>query len=292
MGTEFIIDAPHLMEALNDDGAVEILRQMQLRPAPMGTKALSELVAQPAAWVQSKVNLLCAAKLASAVRAGRGHRSIRYAAVPPPIRVLFREEHAEDAARLAEFVRVVRARVERRIAQVGSDEKPVGPAWSFDSLYLPVMTAEERDELISRVGRVVEFLGMLEERRTSRKRARPSDRQTAAPATQHVVEMRVRPLRAVLPAELGVEFFTGKSKTGKAMAGGGLVDSLAPRERQIARALADGLSRPQIAKMLGVSPSTVATLSTRIHRKLGVRSRAQLTRVMLAESASRASRGA
>jgi hypothetical protein len=31
MSTEFVIDAPHLMEALNDDGAAETLRQMQVR---------------------------------------------------------------------------------------------------------------------------------------------------------------------------------------------------------------------------------------------------------------------
>jgi DNA-binding CsgD family transcriptional regulator len=285
MGTEFIIDAPHLMEALNDDGAAEILRQMQLRAAPVGIKALSELVAQPADRVQAKIDLLCSARLVAAVRAGRGHRAIRYAAVAPPLRIRFREEHheehARDALRLAEFVRVMRARIERRIAEAETAGKPGGPAWSFDSLYLPVMSAKERDELISRVRRVTEYLGMLEERRGSRKSVfqRVGDR--AEPSTQHVVELRVRPLRSVLPPELGVEFFAGASEARKAMALGGSVASLSPRELQVTRALAEGLSRPQIAKMLGISLPTVATLSRRLYRKLGVRSRAQLTRTIL-----------
>jgi DNA-binding CsgD family transcriptional regulator len=292
MGTEFIIDAPHLMEALNDDGAAEILRQMQLRATPMAVKALSELVAQPADRVQAKIDLLCSAKLVNAVRAGRGHRAIRYAAVAPPLRIRFREEHheehARDALRLAEFVRVVRARIERRIAEAETAGKPGGPAWSFDSLYLPVMSAKERDELISRVRRVTEYLGMLEERRGSRKSVfqRVGDR--AEPSTQHVVELRVRPLRSVLPPELGVEFFTGASEARKANARSGVLGSLAPRERQVAQALAEGLSRPQIARLLGISPATVVTISARIHRKLGVRSRAELTRVVLAEPAPRA----
>jgi DNA-binding CsgD family transcriptional regulator len=285
MGTEFIIDAPHLMEALNDDGAAEILRQMQLRAAPVGIKALSELVAQPADRVQAKIDLLCSARLVAAVRAGRGHRAIRYAAVAPPLRIRFREEHheehARDALRLAEFVRVVRARIERRIAEAETAGKPGGPAWSFDSLYLPVMSAKERDELISRVRRVTEYLGMLEERRGSRKSVRKRAGERVEPSTQHVFELRVRPLRAVLPPELSVEFFTGQSRARKALALGGSVASLSPRELQVTRALAEGLSRPQIAKMLGISLPTVATLSRRLYRKLGVRSRAQLTRMIL-----------
>lgn len=282
MSTEFVIDAPHLMEALNDDGAAETLRQMQVRSEPLSIKALSELVSQPVAWVQGKVNLLSSAKLVSTVRAGRGHRSIRYAAVPPPLRIRFRAGHPEDAVRLAEFVRALRARVERRIEEAGVAEKPIGPAWSFDSLYLPVMSAAERDELISRVRRVVDFLGMLEQRRGARRCARPPMRERAEPATQHVVELRVRPLLSILPAELAVEFFASKSGIGRTPAPVASAASLAPRELQVARALAEGLSRPQIASLLGVSPNTVVTLSARVYRKLGVRSRAQLTRTMLA----------
>jgi DNA-binding CsgD family transcriptional regulator len=284
MSTEFVIDAPNLMEALNDDGAAELLRLMQQRAAPSVIADLCRLVSRPAAWVQAKIDLLTAARLVSAVRAGRGHRSTRYAAVPPPIRIRFRGGHPEDAARLAEFVRVVRARVDRKIAEAGISEKPGGPAWSFDSLYLPVMSAKERDELISRIRRVIDFLAMLEQRRGSRRPARRTIAERTEPSTQHVVELRVRPLRSTLPAELAVEFFTSKPGATKATAPAASIASLAPRELQVARALADGLSRPQIAKLLGLSPNTVVTLSARVHRKLGVRSRAQLTRAMLAEA--------
>lgn len=284
MSTSFVIHAPHLMEALNDDGAAEILRQMQTHARPLSLKALSELAARPAAWVQAKINLLSAARLVRAVRAGGGHRSIRYAAVPPPLRIRFRGGDPEDARRLAEFVRTVRARVERRIADAGVAEPPGGPAWSFDSLYLPVISANERDELIARVRRVTDFLGMLEQRRASRKSARRPTVERAEPSTQHVVELRVRPLPSALPAELAVEFFASKSGIGKTPVPAASTASLAPRELQVARALADGLSRPQIATLLGVSPHTVVTLSTRVYRKLGVRSRAQLTRTMFAGS--------
>jgi len=51
---------------------------------------------------------------------------------------------------------------------------------------------------------------------------------------------------------------------------------LSPRERDIARLLGRGMSRPQIAAQLGLTPNTVASISKIIYRKLGVNSRAQL----------------
>jgi DNA-binding NarL/FixJ family response regulator len=57
--------------------------------------------------------------------------------------------------------------------------------------------------------------------------------------------------------------------------------SLAPREREVAEALAGGMTRPEIAQRLGLSRHTVATLSKRIYRKLCIRNRSELVRVMM-----------
>jgi DNA-binding NarL/FixJ family response regulator len=51
---------------------------------------------------------------------------------------------------------------------------------------------------------------------------------------------------------------------------------LSPRELEVARLLEGGLSRPDIARKLGLSAHTVASVSKSIYRKLGVRNRAQL----------------
>jgi DNA-binding NarL/FixJ family response regulator len=45
--------------------------------------------------------------------------------------------------------------------------------------------------------------------------------------------------------------------------------------------LAEGLSRPQIAKTLRLSLHTVCTQSAAIYRKLGVRTRAHLARAIV-----------
>jgi DNA-binding CsgD family transcriptional regulator len=54
------------------------------------------------------------------------------------------------------------------------------------------------------------------------------------------------------------------------------LDQLSPRERTVAVAMVDGRSRPEIAKELGVSINTVASIGKRVYAKLGVRRRAQL----------------
>jgi DNA-binding CsgD family transcriptional regulator len=50
---------------------------------------------------------------------------------------------------------------------------------------------------------------------------------------------------------------------------------LAPRELEIAKRLAAGESRPQVAQALGVSVNTIASATKRIYAKLGVRNRAE-----------------
>jgi DNA-binding CsgD family transcriptional regulator len=281
MRSDFSIEAPHVMEALNDDSAVEILRQLQVRSAALGLSELAELVSQPAELVRARLDLLCAAQLVKLVRAGRGHRWIRYAAAPPPIRIRYSGFVAEHAQQVREYTQRVHARVEQRIERIGIADACDRVQWSHQSLHAPVISIEERDELIERIQRVVDLLKILESRTAKRIPAHQLDAVPCQDTRQHVVEVRVRPLRGVLPPELDVEFITNEAQSLKAFTPRGPAAALPPREQQVARALAEGLGRPQIAAMLGISPHTVVTISARIYRKLGVRSRAQLAVAIL-----------
>jgi DNA-binding NarL/FixJ family response regulator len=66
------------------------------------------------------------------------------------------------------------------------------------------------------------------------------------------------------------------AKSGDAPAGKPGLRGLAPREREVAIELADGLSRKHVAERLGVSVHTVSTIARRIYRKLSVTSQAGL----------------
>jgi DNA-binding CsgD family transcriptional regulator len=52
---------------------------------------------------------------------------------------------------------------------------------------------------------------------------------------------------------------------------------LSPREREVAVGIVNGRSRGDIADRLGITASTVATLTKRLYRKLGVHSKSQLS---------------
>jgi two-component system, NarL family, response regulator NreC len=60
------------------------------------------------------------------------------------------------------------------------------------------------------------------------------------------------------------------------------VDKLSPREAEVLRMIAFGHTSVEIARMLHLSPRTIETHRTRIHRKLGIATRAELVRYALA----------
>jgi DNA-binding NarL/FixJ family response regulator len=57
--------------------------------------------------------------------------------------------------------------------------------------------------------------------------------------------------------------------------------ALTPRQREILALVASGLSTPDVAAQLGISPGTVKTHLTSIYKAIGVRNRVQATRYYL-----------
>jgi DNA-binding CsgD family transcriptional regulator len=274
---DFRIDESGLMDVLEDEGAAALLLCMQLHGSPLTLKALSQLASQPTEKVAKRIDMLRAVGLASAVRAGGSQRSIRYKAAPSPLRVYFDGTDAAQSRRVAGFSQKLRARLEAKIDAAGITESVGRGAWSSECLYLPLLSPEEMRELRARFGKVFEYLQLLEQRRWSQLVADRRAGRSVVGGLQHSVEVRVRPLRAPVMPELDIEFLTRNSSRPDGRVSRKSATQLTPRESQVARLLAEGWSRPRVAKMLGVTTFTVVALSGRIYRKLGVRSRAQLT---------------
>jgi len=89
-----------------------------------------------------------------------------------------------------------------------------------------------------------------------------------------------RPWASRAAAELAATGIRAVSSASRAA----LIDALTPQELQIARMVADGLNNSEAAAAMFLSRKTVETHLTRVYRKLGIRSRTDLTRVLMAES--------
>lgn len=90
-----------------------------------------------------------------------------------------------------------------------------------------------------------------------------------AAARDRFEELGARSWEARAAAELRA---TGMTRTGRGKAG----EALTPQELEVARLAATGLSNPQIASRLFLSPRTVSSHLYRVFPKLGITSRAEL----------------
>jgi DNA-binding CsgD family transcriptional regulator len=88
-----------------------------------------------------------------------------------------------------------------------------------------------------------------------------------------------RPWADRASCELAASGARGRRPAQDAFAG---LDELTPQELQIARAVAGGKNNGEVSAALFVSRKTVEAHLTRIYRKLGIHSRVELTRVLLA----------
>lgn len=66
-----------------------------------------------------------------------------------------------------------------------------------------------------------------------------------------------------------------------------LIDTLSPREREVAHLAHLGLTNKEIAAQLGLHESTIDTNMQRVFAKTGVRNRVELTRLVLGLSIDR-----
>ena len=98
-------------------------------------------------------------------------------------------------------------------------------------------------------------------------------------------EALLRALRGTQKGELAMSrrfaaravrhFVTAARRGRMAGAGGGVIDGLSPRENDVLRMLAEGLTDKEIAGALVISPRTVETHVSNVLHKLNVRNRAE-----------------
>ncbi len=197
-------------------------------------------------------------------------REPAYRAVADAIVVGFDPQSAQE---VAEVERIHRIMVEH--ARVRSDaaqrSRPMGSGGLRFSAYVPMQLSSSQLEELRRIMQLLHrFLETVGSGETISDPIEPQECNyqlmlelgRACPGLLPMAPIAFAPLHESPAIETRVRRFR--------------LDQLSPRERTVAVAMVDGRSRPEIAKELGVSINTVASIGKRVYAKLGVRRRAQL----------------
>jgi DNA-binding CsgD family transcriptional regulator len=249
-------------------GIFEVLRCFR-RPATLAE--LSAATRIPAARVAAMVDDLSGAGLVRTLPARAGRRQPSYEVTCQQFMIAFDTASRADAHAVrrhmdAATADLAKAVVDARATSVADAEGKV----AHESRGKFRLRPDQFQELRRRLHAVDEFINQIATDDTV-------DDPVGPLLCDHVIEIRVTPLpKPLLPMPW---ILAADRRTAPALARAAsesMATALSPRERQVALALAHGDSRPEIARRLGLSPHTVATVSKRIYAKLGVRRRAEL----------------
>jgi DNA-binding CsgD family transcriptional regulator len=283
---------PGLFDALCDVQAMGIWETLRGAASGLSAPEVAAELHLPLAHVQTTLDRLITLQLVRQRPAGRGRRSTTFCVTVPELRVSFADL---DPATFAElFARWHESRTNHfeLMLKHHAQREGVKPR-GFCASGWANMTMEERAKLSMLLDQIGSLMRNTARRKSPVRVATNGAASRAQAADMADVRMygllvRVVDLASEPLPQPNIKFTRGGAVQAS-MANGKARTGLAPRERQVAEAMAAGLSRPEIAKQLGLSPNTVVTMSGRVYRKLGVRNRAQLMRVIAHAELPRAS---
>jgi DNA-binding CsgD family transcriptional regulator len=278
--TDAPLDArqPGLLELIADPRAMTTWEAVRLHRRPVSAATLSAAMERELQDVQAQVDRLVVAGLLRAVPARRAHRSTRYAVTRQHLVVACDfEDEAIRARLLADRERLQGAYFEELLARHADHAADPRTSWRFGCWGTARVGVDDLRELARRVRAVTSFVELLSERR-----ATEAEDPLTASTPNHAISIRIEPLRGPVMSQPTIDMIPLGQVEQAAKTHQQVHARLSDRERQVAEALAQGLSRQDIARTLGVTLNTVGTLARRLYRKIGVRSRAQLAALVSA----------
>lgn len=265
---------------LCDRDAMVVWEAVRRRRHGASTAELAGSLALPLASVQRAVDALAALGMLRCRRAGRGRRVPTYRVAMSELRV---GVDGVPAAEIDAFARRLQRschEILERAAGPSDGARPNSQRWVLGFGHAR-LTAAEHSRIRSLIETICDIVHAARSREPDATQVgedgnvpRPNDAISA-----YGLLVRFDPLADVPPPHPRITLVHDGDGPGP-VSNGRL--PLSPRERQVAEALAVGMSRPVVAVRLGVSANTVATLSRRVYAKLGIRSRAELARALAA----------
>lgn len=243
----------------------EVLRRFD---CPVPVREIARVIRCDESIAQAVVDALVALRLVVAHAASASSRVSRYATATQALVIAF---DPDDPGQLAELGRIgERFKELGRAGSISLAEYPGSGAFAFEYAR-PARLSEEQ---LTRLKSLLRQVRTLLEQSASTSSVAPGQEEALC---THQMLIEVHPCR---PGTLPLPQFiiAPRAEVGAAasLVSGAGMPSLSLRERTVALSLAEGKSRPAIARELGLSVNTVATVSKRVYAKLKVRSRAEL----------------
>ncbi|MEY3142762.1 MAG: Bacterial regulatory protein luxR family [Planctomycetota bacterium] len=265
------------MKLLTDGAALSVWELLRRYGSPMAAAAVERVVRFPLMEVERALEVLIAHGIVERHPARGRRRLPAYSSLRSALVVQYRADDAQDHHRLENWL----PRLEFAMAQAAIRLQVVGdgtalgddPSTLRRSVRLSThLEHQDALELRARVDDLVAFMRLLES-----KYAGEGALDTFL--CNYRVDIEVQPLGKPTPASALVNVRPTRDDWGAVTEeSSDEAGALSPREREVAVGIVNGRSRADIATRLGITASTVATLTKRLYRKLGVHSKTQLTK--------------
>lgn len=271
---------------LEDDGVPELLRDYEalrmwevLRSArsALTVAEICRAMGTDQRLVQRQLDLLARHGLVESVRARKPRKSVGYRVATERVVVTFDDSRQDSVQRAMASADSVRREFDHCVELHADRAFHPEAGVRFRHHSIQHFTREDFAELRRRMLAVIEFLAAPRPRPPQPRGARSGSIRPPVFCNQAIAIQLDPIVGELLP--LPAVWMTPRSKLEQArprqedQTG---LPALAPREREVALALADGLSRAHVAERMRVSVHTVSTLARRVYRKLGVSSQAAL----------------
>lgn len=272
------IERPGLIDAICNSLCMtlwEILRRRKRASAA----ELAGLAGEPIAAVISAIDLLERAGLVESRPAGRGKSVITWSVTMPEIRVDNSALPPAEVDAIVERWEAGQADIFRQLTRRSAQPRATSQKRGFgmDWAYLN----DEEGRRITVLVREIFGIVMAAKDRLSQVPGDDAAPQPNVGSSPYALLFQLAPVTAPALPMASVMFSRQPSeRAGRLREESAKRAELSPREREVAEALVTGMSRPEVARKLGVSRFTVVSLTQRIYSKLKVRSRAELARVM------------
>ena len=261
---------PALLAAIRDLEAMGLWECLRGAGAPLSAQELATRASRALPAVHAALDLLSDAGLVVTRKARGRRRAVAYSVAVRELSIVVDSRDPEQRRIVNEVATFINDEMSGKLFAA---RQPIGASpqagWHFHHCGPLVLDDSDLDELKRRIARVEEFVRLLADKHGGRNSAR-------AARCNHGMVIRIEPLDGHVLPQPHVEFVSETTVRERATVRGVAHGSLTERERQVARALRDGLGRAEVAARLGISALTVGTMCKRIYGKLGIRRAAQL----------------